>query len=299
VLVRPDGVADADVLAAVREHWAPEADAIAHLAVGFGAHHWRAGGLFVTLDELGVRHDAGSLERAYAAAAALELDFVVAPLLARAGVYTIPFGDGRLSCTPWLAGEVAGDGPLVGEALVLDTIAALERLHAAPPPRGIPLWHPRVVPGVADSIAAAVRAPWDSGPLAEPARTAIAARLGAIGEWATRYHALVREADAHPWVPTHGEPNSSNQLLTPEGMRFVDWESLALGPRERDLWPVVEAGHRDAVRPDPAMLELFDLEWRLDEISQYTAWFAAEHTGSEDDRIAFGGLELELGRAAR
>ena len=42
------------------------------------------------------------------------------------------------------------------------------------------------------------------------------------------------------------------------------------------------------------MLELFDLEWRLDEISQYAAWFAAPHTGTADDEIAFGGLLHEL-----
>ena len=45
------------------------------------------------------------------------------------------------------------------------------------------------------------------------------------------------------------------------------------------------------------MLELFDLEWRLDEISQYAAWFAAPHTGGADDEIAFGGLVEELERA--
>ena len=42
------------------------------------------------------------------------------------------------------------------------------------------------------------------------------------------------------------------------------------------------------------MLELFDLEWRLDEINQYAAWFAAPHTGTADDDIAFGGLLDEL-----
>ncbi len=47
---------------------------------------------------------------------------------------------------------------------------------------------------------------------------------------------------------------------------------------------------------DPEMLELFDLEWRLDEISQYAAWFAAPHTGTADDQIAFEGLLHELER---
>jgi spectinomycin phosphotransferase len=44
------------------------------------------------------------------------------------------------------------------------------------------------------------------------------------------------------------------------------------------------------------MVELFDLQWRLDEISQYSEWFAAPHTGTRDDDIAIGGLLEELTR---
>jgi spectinomycin phosphotransferase len=77
---------------------------------------------------------------------------------------------------------------------------------------------------------------------------------------------------------------------------FVDWESLARAPRERDLRPLVDSGHADLVAPDWTMIEMFDLEWRLDEISGYAAWFAAPHRGSEDDRIAFEGLLGELDR---
>jgi spectinomycin phosphotransferase len=47
------------------------------------------------------------------------------------------------------------------------------------------------------------------------------------------------------------------------------------------------------------MLQLFDLEWRLDEIDQYAGWFAAPHTGSTNDQIAFGGLQFELDRPDR
>jgi spectinomycin phosphotransferase len=50
------------------------------------------------------------------------------------------------------------------------------------------------------------------------------------------------------------------------------------------------------VGADPEMLELFDLQWRLDEIHQYATWFAAPHPGSRDDEIAFGGLQEELSR---
>ena len=36
----PPHVSDDDVLATVREHWAPDATRAQHLPVGFGAHHW-------------------------------------------------------------------------------------------------------------------------------------------------------------------------------------------------------------------------------------------------------------------
>ncbi|MEJ7832645.1 MAG: hypothetical protein WKF79_07010 [Nocardioides sp.] len=76
----------------------------------------------------------------------------------------------------------------------------------------------------------------------------------------------------------------------------MDWESLKLAPRERDLRGLVEAGRADLAVPRWQMIELFDLEWRLDEISQYAAWFAAPHTGTASDEIALAGLEEELGR---
>ena len=44
------------------------------------------------------------------------------------------------------------------------------------------------------------------------------------------------------------------------------------------------------------MLELFDLEWRLDEIAQYADWFSRHHTGTESDAVAYAGLVHELDR---
>jgi spectinomycin phosphotransferase len=87
-----------------------------------------------------------------------------------------------------------------------------------------------------------------------------------------------------------------NQLITATGPRFVDWESLALAPRERDLGPLIEAGYADHLRPDWAMVEMYDLEWRLDEIAQYASWLAREHPGGEDDQVAWEALRYELGR---
>jgi spectinomycin phosphotransferase len=42
------------------------------------------------------------------------------------------------------------------------------------------------------------------------------------------------------------------------------------------------------------MLEMFALEWRLDEVSLGADWFEAPHTGTADDHEAYAGLLQEL-----
>ncbi len=299
----PSDVTEDDVVAAVRRHWGVEVDAVAHLPVGFGAHHWRAsagGGrrLFVTLDPLGSRHSEESLEAAYAGAAALasELDFVVPPLPTASGGFTVGLGRGRLSCTRWVDGRPGGDGGALDDELAEANLAALGRLHTTRPPSGVPRWAPRVGADLADRLSWTLGTPWSTGPYGERARAALSRRAKAIRTWTSRYRALVSSAANRPWVLTHGEPHAANQLRTAIGVVLVDWESLAVAPRERDLRPLVEAGHAADLRPDWPMMELFDLEWRLDEIAQYATWFAAPHTGTESDHVAVDGLLEELDR---
>ena len=292
----PTGVTAAEVLAEVRRHWDPGLDRVEHLPLGFGAHHWAAydGGsprFFVTLDGLGPRHSAAELEAAYAGAAALRdagLEFVLACIPTTGGAYTTPLAAGALSCTAWCEGET--DGPTD----VAWTATALARLHATAAPRGLPSWRPLVEADFADATAALTRRAWGPGPHAAAARDAVRRHRDAIEGWTARYHHLARAARDRTWVATHGEPGNHNQLVTAAGRLLVDWESLKLAPAERDLRTLVDDGAETGA--DPAMLELFDLEWRLDEISQYAAWFAAPHTGTADDAIAFDGLLEELAR---
>ena len=282
---RPAHVTDTEVLAAVRSTWLADADAVTHLPVGFGAHHWAASvagthRLFVTLDHLGGRHDVVSLTAAYRAASALAgdgLGFVhscLPPL-------TVPLADGLLSATPWLEGHRP-------ERLDREVTATmLARLHAAAPPEGLPRWRPRVGPGLADDIAERLRTTWDGGPLSAPVHAALRERLPAIEAWVSRFHLLADEATGRPVVPTHGEPDVHNQLVTAHGTVLVDWESLLLAPAERDLRALGAGG---------PMADLFDLEWRLDEVDQYAERFRQPHTGGADDLEALGGLLEELGR---
>ena len=288
----PEDVTDDAILAAVRDAWLPSADAVEHLPVGFGAHHWRASydgepHLFVTLDSLGSRHDARSLHAAYAGAARLAaagLEFVHANL----DPITVVLGSGVLSATSWRAGEVRDHLDLAA------TGSTLTRLHAATAD-DLPRWRPLVRADFAHALRGRLQAAWDAGPFASQAHTALRDHLDAIAGWTERYHALAELAPRERWVPTHGEPHERNQLITPEGTLLVDWESLKLAPRERDLRVLVAAG-ATGIEVNWSMIEMFDLEWRLDEISQYAEWFASPHPGNASDRVAFGGLLGELER---
>jgi len=304
----PDHVSAAEVLAAVRARWEPEADGIEHLPIGFGAHHWAAsvGGdrrLFVTLDGLAPRHTAASLEGAYAAAAGLAtqgLEFVLASRPTRDGTFTVPVAGGVLSATPWREGTTC-PGPHADAAEAAESARMLARLHAATPPPRCPVWVPLVAADFAAELARRLTVPWRAGPYGERVRAALRDHCDDIARWTAAYHRLAaRAADRH-WVATHGEPHTRNQLRTANGTLLVDWESLRLAPRERDFATLLGSGPgwlRDygTDEPDWPMVEMFDLEWRLDEISSYADWFEAPHPGNHSDRVAFDGLCEELAR---
>ncbi|MGH3509080.1 MAG: hypothetical protein ACRDPI_02490, partial [Nocardioidaceae bacterium] len=263
---RPPHVTDDELLEAVRRDWGP-VDRLEHLPIGFGAHHWKATTdgrptLFVTFDGLLPKRDAAGLEAAYASAVELDLPFVLACVPSAAGGFTRPLADGAVSVTPWVDGR-SGDGTFASRDDAGATAAMLSTLHAAEPPSGIPHWRPLVQPGFRDELAPRLVERWDTGPYGETVRTALVKRLDDIGRWATRYAVLSERARARRanWVATHGEPDTSNQLVDGDRRWLLDWESLRLAPRERDLRTLIDGGWADlAGDPDPAMVELFDLE---------------------------------------
>ncbi|WP_171161739.1 phosphotransferase [Streptomyces sp. I05A-00742] len=304
MLSRPSFIDDDTIADAVTAHWlSHDVTQVDYLPWGFGAHHWRVTGggatLFVTLDQLAPRHTGASLEAAYAGAAELAaagLEVVCAPVPARSGTFTVEVGAGALSVTPWLDGRTPTEAEAGRPEHVGELVDALAALHRAVPPQGLRPWAPRVGPGFADALRVRAARPWASGPFAEEARSAIAARGAAIGRWTDRYLELAGVALSRRdgWVPTHGEPHNDNQLVGAFGLRLVDWESLSLAPRERDYSDLLTVGASDRLDADPAMVELFALDWRLSEIAEYADWFAAPHTGTEDDRTALEGLHEEL-----
>lgn len=304
----PTDLTDADVLSALRHGWGLEPDRLDHLPVGFGAHHWAATHgasrrWFVTYDTFGTRHTAATLEAAYVAAAAVTEPFVVGCLPTRSGRLTRPAARGALSLTPWVEGVAARDHGFAGPDDVAATAAVLARLHAVVAPPTLPRWRPLVGAGFPGGLAARLVPTWRSGPHAARVQAALCAAQPRIESWVAAYHRGAERARAVGWVPTHGEPHAGNQLATPTGLRLVDWESFKLAPRERDLVGLVASGHDWATAyaggpdvPDWGLVEMFDLEWRLDEVSQYAAWFEAPHDGGASDTVAIEGLVEELER---
>ncbi|WP_427895779.1 phosphotransferase family protein [Kribbella sp. GL6] len=195
--------------------------------------------------------------------------------------------------TGWSTADGRWDDPAEREQIA----GVLGRLHSATPPECLQRWD-FAVPG-RETLLADLDRPWTSGPYAELTRLRVAGAIEDVRGRLARYDALVREVEASddPWVVTHGEPHSANVVRTADGrMHLIDWDTVRLAPRERDLAAVLggpadvlpayqaEAG---PVSPRPEAIELFDLWWSLAEIASYVDLFRRPHVDSEDSKEAW------------
>ena len=117
------------------------------------------------------------------------------------------------------------------------------------------------------------------------------------GRPGSREHArLLALADPASYVVTHGEPHVRNQWLARGRTYLVDWESLKLAPRERDLATLVHEG-RD-VDHEPSRRWCASSTWSggSSEIWSFAQWLQGPHPGDSDDHTALGGLTEELTR---
>jgi spectinomycin phosphotransferase len=106
------------------------------------------------------------------------------------------------------------------------------------------------------------------------------------------------------WVITQGEPHSSNFIIGRNGRcHLVDWDTVRLAPRERDVsafgfaGPTVPVEYRSeagcsAVRA--RVLELFRARWMLCEICEYADRFHRAHEDGPDERRAWDELVLNM-----
>lgn len=202
------------------------------------------------------------------------------------GSFTLPFGECTLSVTRWLDGErLSSSTP--------DLPNLLGVLHRAPVPATALVWTTEVDPRLADRFGDLLRAPWD-GPLGVAARLALSEHISQLAGWVREHTMLTERADPSAYVVTHGEPGVHNQWRARGRTWSIDWESLRLAPRERDLATLVHAGV--ATDGDSAMIRLFDLEWRLSEVWSFARWLQGPPEGGADDRAALAGLTEELTR---
>ena len=176
----------------------------------------------------------------------------------------------------------------------------LAELHRSPPASatrslGLDLaGRPRLEAALRD-----LNEPWSGGPLSEPARQAFASHAADVVEFlsvAQRLAAAVEERGTS-WVVTHGEPHAGNVMRTGAGHVLVDWDTVALAPRERDLWWLSDeadglaayasaAGHEI----DPEAVDYFRLTWDLDDVAVNLDVLRSPHVENEDTLDALDGV---------
>ncbi|MBA2247491.1 MAG: phosphotransferase [Chloroflexia bacterium] len=306
----------AELTMALTNGWQILDPAIDYLAVGFGSHHWSVAGRdgqrwFVTVDEHGDAGSLADLRRAFTTASALRreagLRFVAAPIPDGNGAILNVVGGGAFSVavSPWLdAAPLGAYGP-VPAADRPEVLRMLGALHAATPDvdATIPLPLDLALPDL-ETLSAALDAiddPWTSGPYGEPAHALLRSDRSRLTEALARYNDLVERvhAESSRWVITHGEPHAANILRERNGaMHLIDWDTVRLAPRERDLWFVLDADtdvspYIDEIDSEPvsaAALRLFRMRWDLGEVAIYVSQFHAPHDDDPNTREAWENL---------
>jgi spectinomycin phosphotransferase len=284
--------------------------------LGFGAHHWRAstterGDLFLTIHELDMvgastpsrQASLEVLHKALSTARWLEsvarVDFVVGPLPDASGSVLRPVADKfALSVYPWLDAEPVPD-PDGSRAVQL-----IVRLHQVTNhmPDGLVRVEDFLIPHrhALEVAIAHLAEPWHTGPYAEPARKELRRHLDSVRSLMQWYDRVAAETipSRTDWVLTHGEPAGPNLLETTGGTCYlVDWDSVMIAPRERDLWelPCTKPVLTTYGAPIEAeRLRLYKAWYTLAELAVYLAVFRSPHTGDQNDNTSWENFQRFL-----
>lgn len=293
----------------VERRWEFTLDAFTFDPVGAGSYHWRASTkagrtLFVTVDDLDTKQAWGAdrAERFAALKAVFDgvraLDawpWVVAPIPAADGSAVCALGE-RFTVVvhPLLEGRAGTFDTVTTPAQRAEVLAALAQLHTVAPPGGlrrVPLFPERQL--LTDALQALDR-PWDSGPYGSRARGWLASNRAEIERLVAELE-IAETSTSGELVLTHGEPHPGNLLWTSDGLRVVDWDTLALAPKERDLWHV-RVQHADefthyeqttGTRVDRALLQRYADAWQLSDMALYVDALRRPHVDDADARFAW------------
>lgn len=261
--IEPPGF-DRAALSGVLRQWGISSTSLTYLPLGAGSHHYlaqdtAANRWFVTVDVLewklygmfGPTFDPWTtpdlesgfdgLDRAFRTAVALRdagLEFVHAPITRPDGAVLARLGDDyAVSVFPFI--EDASHEMTDRDRLRL--LEAIGRLHACTDivPAGLPRQDSLTVPIRSQFFESldALQVGWDRGPFGESARRLLCKNESLIRELWHRCDELADEVRGAgvEFVITHGQLHSLNVLRSGGGPILIDWDCVALAPRERDL----------------------------------------------------------------
>jgi spectinomycin phosphotransferase len=318
-------LSDPRLRAELAEGWGIQAGKVEYRPLGGGSYHWivrdDAGRRhFATADDLDAKPFLGrsrdsafdGLLRALDTARGLRdeagLEFIVAPLTTLTGETVRRIGPGlALALYPFLEGEPGRFGEALPPREKAELVRMLVRLHAVSP-RALP--HVRraslSLPGRDDLERALtdVGREWSGGPLSEPARRLLAEHAKGVRRLLDRFDEMAGRLDASApaLVMTHGEPHGGNVIRTAEGLRLIDWDTVALAPPERDLWHV-DTGTGEELRlysegsgrrVDLEALAFYRLRWTLDDLSIFLDNLRSPHTRNPDTEHALRAVTFYL-----
>ena len=323
----PARLEERDLVDALDVSWGLDVGEITYVPKGAGSYHWtvEVGGqptCFVTVDDLDAKPWIGTtrestfegLEAAYQAAWVLNHDvglaFVVGPVRTENGSTVVRVSDQfTVAVFPFIEGRAGNWGePLtpLGHTALCEALAKLHSptlVDARISPRPLDL------PERASLIDALDRLdrPWEGGPLSGPARAVMAAHAQNITDWLRELEALagrVGELEDRV-VVTHGEPHPGNLIHTADGLRLIDWDTVALARPERDLWmlddgsPEPFARYEDAtgIRISDAAINFYRLAWTLSDIASFSQVFRSAHEDSHWIRNKWAAFQRLLGGA--
>ena len=299
--------------------WDLPVEAVHYAAVGGGSYHWIVNDTdgpcgFATADDLDLKPWLGDtresvfegLSHSFGTAVALRNDglgFVTAPITTSSGETLRRFGSHyTVALFPFVAGQPGTFGRYeTAERAAL--LAMLAELHQATPvvaavARRVDLG----VPGRRRLEAALqeLNQTWTAGPLSEPARQLLAPHAAYVGELLSLFDRLSLDVATRSgdWVVTHGEPHGGNLMRADHGYVLVDWDTVALAPRERDLWMFAEetGTYTDATgyEPDEVGVNFFRLTWDLEDIAAFTGELRSPHEYDDDSEKAYEALTYYL-----
>ncbi len=301
---RPEGLADAQVVAALARHWDLTVTDLRYAPVGFGGYHWEAddadgGHWFVTASDL-ARY---GVEQAMSTAVQLAragLEFVVAPVPSVSGRAACRVGSRyALTLSAFIDGTPGSWGDPLSATDRVALTGMLARLHTVRvdtgdvPVRSLALRDRAVIEASLRERAGS----WQTGPYGEPARELVNEHAASLAKTLDVFDELTAEvtASAGELVITHGEPHSGNLIRTGDGLLLIDWDLVGLAPPERDLWWIVSDSGAEAAQyarltgrtVSELALSFYRLRWDLDDLAEFLAWFRGPHERSADAEVAW------------